>query len=110
MRVVRRVAMYVCASLAGLFVAAGAANASAAQPFVKSWGYGVSTGASQFETCTTSCRAGVSSSGGGGSLWYPSDAAISPTTGDVFVTNEMLRVEVFSSGGAFLRAFGGGVA
>ena len=110
MRVMRTVALYMCASLAVLFVVAGAANASAAAPFTKSWGYGVSTGAGQLETCTTSCREGVSGGGGDGALWYPMGAAVSPTTGNVFVTNGLARVEVYSSSGGFVRAFGGGVA
>jgi DNA-binding beta-propeller fold protein YncE len=110
MRVTRTVALYMCAFLAALFVA-GAANASAAPPFMKSWGYGVSTGAALFETCTTSCLAGRNPGvGPGGALWYPKGAAVSPTTGDVFVTNELRRVDVYSSSGMFLRAFGGGVA
>ena len=108
MRVMRTVALYMCASLAVLFVVAGAANASAAAPFTKSWGYGVSTGAGQLETCTTSCREGVSGGGGDGALWYPMGAAVSPTTGNVFVTNGLARVEVYSSSGGFVRAFGGG--
>jgi DNA-binding beta-propeller fold protein YncE len=102
--------MYMCASLAALLVVAGVANASATT-FTKSWGYGVTTGAAQFETCTTSCREGVNPGGGpGGALWYPNGAAVSPATGDVFVTNELGRVEVYSPSGVFLRAFGGGVA
>ena len=110
MRVMRTVAMYMCASLAALLVVAGVADASAT-PFTKAWGYGVTTGAAQFEICTTSCRQGVNPGGGpGGALWYPNGAAVSPTTGEVFVTNELHRVEVYSSSGGFLRAFGGGVA
>jgi hypothetical protein len=110
MRVMRRVAIHTCACLAALFAVAGVANASAAAPFTKAWGYGVSTGAAQFETCTTSCQVGVDGNGAGGAVWYPMGAAVSPTTGDIFVTNGHHRVEVYSPSGGFERAFGGGVA
>jgi sugar lactone lactonase YvrE len=82
---------------------------SARVTFTKAWGWGVLDGASQFETCTTTCQSG-SLGGGAGELDAPDGVAVD-ASGDVFVAdtgNE--RIDEFSSSGAFIKAWGWGVA
>lgn len=73
--------------------------------FVKAWGWGVSDGASHFETCTSSCQMGLSG-GGAGELNGP-DGIATDTSGNVYVADDFNeRVDAFSSSGAFIEAFG----
>jgi hypothetical protein len=75
--------------------------------FVEAWGWGVADGASQFETCTTSCQAGVAGPGAG-ELDNPEGIAVSGS--DVYVadySNE--RIDEFTTSGSFVEAFGWGV-
>ena len=55
---------------------------SAAGAFVKAAGWGVSDGASQFETCTSSCQSGIGG-GGAGQVDYPYGVAVDGS-GNVF--------------------------
>ncbi len=71
--------------------------------FVQGFGYGVDTGAAQFETCTTQsgCQAGIAGAGPG-QLSYPSRLEID--SGDLYVRNTTAfttnsRVDIFSLGG-----------
>ena len=81
---------------------------SAAGAFIKAYGWGVSDGASQFETCTSSCQAGIYG-GGAGQLDYPYGVA-TDSSGDVFVADAgNNRIDEFSAAGAFVRAYGWGV-
>jgi len=78
--------------------------------FVKAWGWGVRTGASQLETCTaeTGCRRGLSGAGAG-ELNTPQGVAVA-ANGDVYVVDwGALRVQKFNSRGEFLLMFGGSV-
>ena len=78
---------------------------SAAGAFIKAYGWGVSDGASQFETCTTTCQAGIQG-GGAGQLFIPWGVA-TDSSGDVYVAdlgNE--RIDEFSAAGAFIEAYG----
>jgi hypothetical protein len=86
------------------------APASAAQvSFTRAWGWGVTDGAQQFETCTTTCLTGRYG-GSAGQFYFPSGVAVDGS-GDVFVADTQNgRVDEFSSGGAFIRAWGWGVA
>ena len=85
------------------------ALASAQVSFTRAWGWGVADGQSQFETCTTTCRNGLPG-GGAGQLIYPSGIAVDGS-GDVFVGDtQNARVDEFSSAGAFIKAWGWGVA
>jgi sugar lactone lactonase YvrE len=78
---------------------------SAAGAFIKAYGWGVADGASQFETCTTSCQAGIAG-GGVGQLDEPEGIATSHS-GDVYVTDAHTdRIDEFSAAGVFIEAIG----
>ncbi len=82
---------------------------SAAGAFMKAYGWGVADGASQFETCTSSCEAGIAG-GGAGQLYQPSGVA-TDSSGDVYVADFYnSRIDEFSAAGAFIKAYGWGVA
>jgi DNA-binding beta-propeller fold protein YncE len=82
--------------------------------FVKAFGWGVKTGATEFEVCTSSCRAGLPGAGIG-QFSRPTGIAVdnSPTSTsrhDIYVVDyENNRVEKFDPEGNFILAFGGGV-
>ena len=85
------------------------AAASADVSFTKAYGWGVSDGASQFETCTSTCQAGLYGSGAG-QFEAPGGVA-TDSSGDVYVAdsgNE--RIDEFSATGSFIQAYGWGVA
>ena len=85
-----------------------AAAASADVSFTSAWGWGVSDGASKFETCTSTCRAGIPG-GGAGQLNEPFGVA-SDSSGDVYVADTFNnRIDEFSAAGAFIEAYGWGV-
>jgi hypothetical protein len=74
--------------------------------FLMTLGFGVSNGEAKFETCTSSCRAGIAGSGNG-QFHVPWGIAINQATGDVYVTDQAnSRVEEFTVAGVFVRAFG----
>ena len=82
---------------------------SAAGAFIKAYGWGVSDGASQFETCTSTCQAGIGG-GGAGQLDDPEGVA-TDSSGDVYVADDNnSRIDEFSAAGAFIKAYGWGVA
>jgi len=80
--------------------------------FVEAFGWGVSNGKAEPQTCTTAskCQAGIAGSGEG-QFNSPDGIAVSSSgkySGDVYVAdgaNE--RVEVFSSAGKYVTQFGG---
>jgi RHS repeat-associated protein len=79
---------------------------NASGTFLLAVGWGVKDGKSEAETCTVSCQAGIAGSGNG-QFKLPSGIVVSQSTGDVYVTDGGNgRIEVFSSSGAFLKAFG----
>jgi DNA-binding beta-propeller fold protein YncE len=85
--------------------------------FVRSWGWGVATGAAAFEICTADCRTGRHGKREGDynpGQFAPVDGggiAIRPGAGDVFVSDGgNNRVLQFTSDGDFIRAWGLGVA
>jgi hypothetical protein len=82
---------------------------SPAGAFIQAWGWGVLDGKSQLETCTTTCEAGLPG-GAAGQLESPDGVAVDGS-GDVFVSDGggNARVDVFSSSGAFIEAWGWGV-
>jgi hypothetical protein len=82
---------------------------SAAGAFIKAYGWGVSDGASQFETCTSTCEGGVGGAGVG-QLDYP-DGVATDSSGDVYVADfDTERIDEFSAAGAFIKAYGWGVS
>ena len=105
-RSLRRILPVFAALLVSLTLAAAA---SANVSFTKAYGWGVLDGASRFETCTSTCQGGIEGGGGAGQLWAPSGVA-TDSAGDVYVTDsEDQRIDEFSAGGAFIKAFGWGV-
>jgi NHL repeat len=84
------------------------AAASADVSFTRAWGWGVSDGASQFETCTSTCQEGLHGSGAG-QLSNPYGVATG-SSGDVYVADEVNnRIDEFSAAGKFIDAWGWGV-
>jgi sugar lactone lactonase YvrE len=76
--------------------------------FVETIGFGVTDGASSFETCTSSCRAGIAG-GGSGQFNNPTGVAVDPS-GNVWVADMYNhRLEEFSAAGVFEAAVGWGV-
>ena len=77
--------------------------------FIKAYGWGVVDGASKFETCTTTCLAGID---GGGAGEFESPAGVAADrSGDVYVADEYnSRIDEFSAAGAFIKAYGWGVS
>jgi DNA-binding beta-propeller fold protein YncE len=77
--------------------------------FIRAFGWGVETGASALEVCTSTCLPG-SADGGAGQLYSPYSIALDAAgrlhVGEIFSH----RVDQFTSAGSFIRAFGWGVA
>ena len=72
------------------------------------WGWGVADGQAQLETCTSSCQAGIAG-GGAGQMDRPFVAIDS--SGNVYVDDlGNSRVDQFTTGAEFVRAWGWGVA
>ena len=77
--------------------------------FTKAWGWGVSDGGSSFETCTSSCQAGLVG-GGAGQLDSPlASPPMAPAT-STSATTFNNRIDEFSSSGSFTKAWGWGVS
>ena len=81
--------------------------------FVRAWGWGVATGESQFEVCTTTCQAGIRGTGdgqfalGGAGFATPGQVAIDQSDGSVYVADNLNdRVQKFSATGQFLGKLG----
>jgi hypothetical protein len=86
--------------------------------FQLAWGSGVADGASELQSCTTSCRKGLREEKPQpvtGGISYGNGVAVdnnppSSSLGDVYVVSEgTVRVEKFDPEGKFLLTFGGGV-
>ena len=93
------------ALLLSLTLAAAPSADASPVTFIKAYGWGVLDGASQFETCTTTCQAGLEG-GGAGQLDQPLGVATDPS-GDVYVADEFNnRIDEFSAAGAFIKAYG----
>jgi hypothetical protein len=78
-RALRRVVALFAALVVSLTLAAAA---SADVSFTEAYGWGVSDGASQFETCTRTCQFGLYG-GGAGQLHGPEEAIATDSSGDV---------------------------
>ena len=79
--------------------------------FIRAWGWGVEDAANAFETCTSTCQAGISGSGAGqigSASGIAVDNAPGATQGDVYVAdNGNDAVETFSPSGAYLSEITG---
>ena len=76
---------------------------SASGTFIATYGWGVSTGAAEYQICKESCRAGTSGVGNG-QFNEPWGIAINKTAGDVYVVDQGNgRVQEITTAGAFLR-------
>jgi DNA-binding beta-propeller fold protein YncE len=74
--------------------------------FIKTVGWGVSNGKTEFQTCTASCRAGIAGSGNG-QFSKPEGIAINLSTGNMYVADKgNNRVQELSSTGSFVKVFG----
>ena len=79
---------------------------SSSGTFLATYGWGVSNGKEEFETCTSSCRGGLSGTGNG-EFASPYGLAVNKSTGNVYVSDFANdRVQEFSSSGTFIAAFG----
>lgn len=72
--------------------------------FLMAWGWGVLNGASELQTCTTSCQAGLEGKGPG-QLAGLLSVAVDQTSGDVYVGSDDDVVK-FDASGKFLSSFG----
>jgi YD repeat-containing protein len=78
---------------------------SSSGAFIRTWGFGVSDGKTEFEVCTSSCKAGISGSGSG-QFSGPLGIAIG-SSGNVWVVDSgNNRIEEFSSEGAYINRVG----
>jgi YD repeat-containing protein len=78
--------------------------------FLMAFGWGVSDDKAELETCTSSCKAGIAGAGTG-QLSEPEGIAYDESSGDLYVSDtNNNRIEIFSTAGAFLKAFGWGVS
>jgi hypothetical protein len=79
--------------------------------FLRAFGWGVENGEAKLQSCTTTCQAGLEGSGAGQLGAYFGYPAVDPTDGNLLVADSAnVRVDVFTPAGAFVRAFGWGVA
>jgi tripartite motif-containing protein 71 len=84
---------------------------TAGPSFTRAFGWGVDTGASAFEVCTTAttCEGGIS--GGGAGQFQTAMGVTLDGSGNLYVGDGGNRVDVFNTAGpTFTRAFGWGVA
>lgn len=78
--------------------------------FLLGWGWGVATGANEFQTCTTVCQRAPERASGAGAIGYPEGVAVDQGTGDVYVVDfGSSRVDKYDPSGKFLLMFGGHV-
>lgn len=74
--------------------------------FIEAFGWGVSNGKDEKETCTSECQAGIAGSGKG-QFDLPSGIAVEPGTGDPYVGNMASnQVEEISPSGSYIDQFG----
>ena len=73
--------------------------------FIETFGWGVTDGKAEFETCTSYCKAGLAGSGEG--QFYVEAGLAVDSSGNVWVADYgNNRVQEFSEKGAFIRTFG----
>jgi len=80
--------------------------------FIRAFGWGVDTGASELQTCTaaSTCQAGIAGAGPG-QFFAPKQLAVDnsggPNQGDVYVSDHSYRMQRFDPEGHLLATFGG---
>jgi DNA-binding beta-propeller fold protein YncE len=73
--------------------------------FVAAWGWGVDTGASAYEICTSGCQAGIAGSGDG--QFSAPDGLATDSSGNVYVADiNNHRIQKFGPDGDFLDKWG----
>jgi hypothetical protein len=78
--------------------------------FVRTWGWGVKDGDSEYQVCSAAadCKRGIAGNGAG-QLNRPQGAAVDQARGFVYVTDQnSRRINIFSAKGVFIGAFGWG--
>jgi RHS repeat-associated protein len=79
---------------------------SSSGSFIETIGWGVLNGNPNFETCTSSCKAGLAGTGAG-EFSNPEGLAINPSSGAIYVADSAQdRIQELSSSGAYITAFG----
>jgi hypothetical protein len=87
----RIVALFAAVLVSLTLTAAASANVA----FTKAYGWGVADGASQFETCTSTCQGGLF--GGGAGQLHSSFGVATDSSGDVYVAGDANnRIDEFS--------------
>lgn len=81
---------------------------SPAGAFIRAFGKGVNAGAGDPDVCATACKSGVAG-GAAGEMRLILDVAVGPGNQIVVANSAPNRIDVFSSGGTFIRGFGTGV-
>jgi hypothetical protein len=85
---------------------------SEAGAFLRAFGWGVQNGAAELQVCTSACQVGLAGEGAGQfgeAIGYP--AVEEAGSHDVYVADPAnRRIDVFTPSGAFVHAFGWGVA
>ncbi len=76
--------------------------------FIRAFGKGVNAGAGDPDVCTTACKSGVAG-GAAGEMRLILDVAAGPGNQIVVANSANNRIDIFSSGGTFIRGFGNGV-
>jgi streptogramin lyase len=72
--------------------------------FIEAVGWGVLNGQAKFETCTTTCQAGLTGTGPGE---FDSMQGITRAGGNLYVTDDAAhRVDILTEAGAYVSAFG----
>jgi RHS repeat-associated protein len=75
--------------------------------FVEAVGWGVSNGKSELQTCTSSCKAGISGSEPG-EFADPEGIVVNQSTGNIYVADHKdNRIQELSGSGTYLTSFGG---
>ena len=70
------------------------------------WGWGVADGSNAFQTCTSSCQAGIAGSGAG-QLNFPGGIAVDGVGGGVYVADDRNhRIAKFTTAGGFVKNIG----
>jgi RHS repeat-associated protein len=79
---------------------------SSSGTFIEAIGWGVSTGKEEFQTCTSSCKAGLAGLGAG-EFSNPEGLAVNQNSGDIYVADSTQdRIQELSATGAYITSFG----